>query len=192
MDNLLSRFGRTAGLLLIGLILILYIGLGFVYFQQGAKQGDLQEQINNLDAILSKPLTSVAELEADYERVTNALTPMEEEVLLEKLVSIAEDSGIDVAKESNQFNIPAPGQPIERKVGEGSYQVLSFKSIKVQGTHENVMAFISNLDSGETLPTLVLIRVNISHSTVEGEGEEETGTEASATLDVDIYSKLER
>jgi len=187
MDNLLSRFGRTAGLLLIGLILILYIGLGFVYFQQGAKQGDLQEQVNKLSTILSKPLTSVEELEADYERVTNALAPMEEEVLLEKLVSIAEDSGIDVAKESSQFNIPAPGQPTKRKVGEGSYQVLSFKSIKVQGTHESVMAFISNLDSGRTLPTLVLIRVNISHSIVEGE--EET-SEASATLDVDIYSKL--
>jgi len=183
MENLLSRFGRTAGLLLIGLILILYIALGFVYLQQGTKQGDLQEKINQLSTVLSRQLASAEELEADYERVTNALAPMEEKALLDTLVSIAEDSGIAVDKESGQFNIPAPGKPVERKLGEGSYQVLSFNNIRVEGARESVMAFISNLDSGETLPTLVLKRVNISHITVPGE------EETSASLDIDIYSK---
>jgi hypothetical protein len=52
------------------------------------------------------------------------------------------------------------------------------------------MAFISDLDSGETWETMVLKRVTINRVEVTGEGEERTRTETKATLDVDLYTKL--
>ena len=51
----------------------------------------------------------------------------------------------------------------------------------VQGNYDNVIAFISDLDSGATMETMVLTRVTISE--VDGK------IETRATVDVDIYTK---
>ena len=53
----------------------------------------------------------------------------------------------------------------------------------MSGNYIDVMAFIADLDSGETLETMVLTRVQLTK--IGGEG----WTEAQATVDVSIYTK---
>jgi len=115
------------------------------------------------------------------------------------IVGIAEQNGIDVAPDSDKLIVPSAAVS-QKKVGGGTYQVFSFKNISVQGSYDSVMAFISDLDLGETQQTMVLTRITINQVEVKVEGEEATegeeeveiGTriEAKATLDVDLYTKL--
>jgi len=68
MENLFARIRRMGFVVVIGVCLIIYAGLGFVYLQQGAKQADLEEQIDKTMLIVSKPLPSIEELQ-------NMMTP---------------------------------------------------------------------------------------------------------------------
>jgi hypothetical protein len=51
------------------------------------------------------------------------------------------------------------------------------------------MTFISNLESGERLKTLVVKRVDVRQVAFEVEGEEDSRIETVATLNVDLYAK---
>ena len=198
LKNLLIRFRHSGVLLLSGIFLIIYIAFGFVYWQQGVQQRDLEGKTTNISLILAKPLASEEKLRADYDEVNSALVPMTDSDAIAMLVGIAEKSGINTGPDSDKLIVPS-ATPGEEKVGGGTYQVLSFKNISVQGDYGNVMAFISDLDSGETQETMVLKRVTINQIEITVEGEEETegeeeveiGTriEAKATLDVDLYTK---
>ncbi len=180
--GLIARYSRTGVLFLIGFILIIYIGLGFVYFQQGAQQRSLEKQITQIGAVVARPLASGAELQAKYEEVNLALAPMPNGAVdyIQTLVGIAEKSRIDVNEAASKFSVP-PAKFSQQKMSGDNYQVLSFNGISVSGNYTNVMAFISDLDSGETLGTMVLKRVEISHIELAGE--------TTATVDVDIYTK---
>jgi len=178
IKNLLIRLRHAGALVLIGFFLIIYIALGFLWFQQGARQKELEEQIASINLILSKPLSGAEKLQAEYDDANSALASMSVEAALDIIVTIAGESGIDVDPDSGKLRIP-PATVRQEKVGGGSYQVLSFKNISVQGDYDTVMAFISALDSGETLETMVLKRAAIS----------QTETETTATLDVDLYTK---
>ncbi len=160
--NLFARIGRMGFLIVVGIFLIIYVALGFLYFQQGAKQEDLRERINNLRIVVSKPLPSVEKLKAGYDEVNRSLSPLELPAAIAVLVGIAEESGINVDPASGKFNVPAPGGTVKQTVGEGTYQVLPFTNIKVQGDYDSVMAFLSDLDSGKTMKTMVLKNANIS------------------------------
>ena len=186
MEGLINRLRQSGFLLLVGCLLIVYIALSFVYFQQGPKQRELDEQIAKLNLIVSKPLPSADALQAAYDKVTTSLsaniTP------LATLVKIAQESGIDVSPDSTKIQVP-PVLITTEKIGVGSYQVLFFRNIRVQGNYDNVTAFISAidsgeivLDSGETLKTMVLKRVSMS----------QTEDETTAQLDVNIYTKPRR
>jgi len=188
IERLLTRFRHSGVLFLIGFFLIIYIALGFLYLQQGPQQRELEEQSAQLSLVVSKPLPSEEKLRAEYDEVNRSLAPMSVEAALEIIVSIAEGSGIDVDPDSGKLIIP-PAAVREEKVGEGTYQVLSFRNISVQGDYASVMAFISALDSGKTLKSMVLKRVTTTQTEVEGEGEEESGIKATAALDVDLYTK---
>lgn len=159
-------------LVLIGILIIIYIALGFIYLQQGTKQVDLSEQIAQISIIVSKPLPGAEKLRAEYDEMNLSLAPLSVPEVLEAIVSIASEDGINVNPEAGKFNIPSPGGPAERTVGEGTYLVLSVGSIKVQGDYENVMAFISDLDLGETMPNMVLKKVDIRQVEVAYEDEE--------------------
>ena len=101
------------------------------------------------------------------------------------IVGIAKKSGVAIAPFSQTAHR-------DEKVGGGTYQVLSFRNISVQGDYGNIMAFISDLDSGTTLETMVLKKVTINQIEVGGEGEEEeevTRTETAASLDIDLYTR---
>ena len=173
MENLIARLRRTGFLILVGIVVFIGAGLGFVYFQQGQEQRNLEEQISNLETVLSRPLPGAEKLQVEYEEVNLALTP------------------------SGKFDIPPASITVkEEKVGGGSYQVLSFGNINVQGDYTNVMAFIADLDSGKTLETMVLKNVDISQTETEietgteaeTETETVTVTETTAILQVDIYT----
>jgi len=188
MNDLLTRFRSSGALLLIGFFLIIYIALGFLYFQQGAQQKGFEEQIAKLSLVVAKPLPDIKKLQAEYDEVNDSLAPITGSDALTILVGIAKKSGINVDPDSGNLSIPPPTVS-EKKVGDGSYQVLSFKNISVRGDYNQVMAFISALDSGEKLNTMVLTRITTSQVEVIAEGEEETKTETVATLNVDIYTK---
>ena len=189
IKNLLNRFRHSGVLLFIGFLLIIYVAFGFVYWQQSLKQKDLEEQNAKISVIVAKPLTSKEELKAEYDEVNLSLVSMTDSDAIAILVSIAEKSGIDTDPDSNKLIVPSTAVR-EEKVGEATYRVFSFKNISAQGNHDNVMAFISDLDSGETQETMVLKRITINQIEIKVEGEEETKTEIKATLDVDLYTKL--
>ena len=172
MENLFTRIGRMAFLLILGICVVAYVALGFFYWQQGEKQIELEEQIAKTSAIVSKPLPSAEKLNAEYDKVNEALIPLETPEALEKVVKIAQRSGIDIDPGSTMFNIPPPSSPGEQKIGENTYQVLALRDIKVQGDHESVMAFVSDLDSGKTLQTMVLRKISITYIDISYEGEE--------------------
>lgn len=171
IKNLLSRLRHTGVLFLIGLILIIYIALGFVYWQQGAQQEKFTEQIAKLNVILSKPLPSVEKLQAEYETVNLALAPMTDVAAIAMLVGIARENGIDVDEHSGKFHVPTAAVGSLDMAG-GTYQVLSFTGITVQGDDDNVMAFVADLDAGKTLKTMVLNQVTTSQVEVAFAGEE--------------------
>lgn len=194
IKNLLIRFRQSGILILIGFFLIIYIAFGFVYWQQGSQQRELEEQSAKISLIVAKPLPSEEKLRAEYDEANLSLAPMTDSDAIAILVSIAEKSGIDI--DGDKFDVP-PANPKggkEEKVGGGTYKVWSFKNVNAQGSYASVMAFIADLDSGETQKTMVLRRVDIRQIEVQevSEGEEpkiETKIETVATLDVDLYTK---
>ena len=159
------------GLLLGGLLVIIYIAFGFVYLQQAPKQKDLEEQITRLTLVVSRPLPSSEKLQAEYEDVNSSLVPMTDSDAIARLVGIAEENGIDISEGSSLFRVRSASSS-QVQVGGGDYQLLSFKNIYVQGDYDSVMAFISDLDSGKTLKTMVLKRVATTETEVPFTGEE--------------------
>lgn len=170
---ILTRIRRTGFLLLAGLLLILYAGLGILYLQQVPKQKRFGEQTTQLLTVAIRPLPGIEKLREEYNEVNRALAPIAVPAYLDILVGIAKESGINIDKDADKFHIPTAGKPVEVKVSGGKYQVLPFKGIRVQGEYSKVMAFIANLDSGKTLKTMVLKKVEIGDVQIMYKGEEE-------------------
>lgn len=171
IKNLITRLWLMGTLFLIGFILIVYIAFGFLYLQQGAQQSEFQKQIVKLNAVIARPLPSGEKVQTEYEEVNRALAPMTDQAAVAIVVGIAEKSGIDIDEDSGKLRVPSV-RFSKVKVGGSTYQVLSFGNIPVQGDYESVMAFISDLDSGETLKTMVLKKVATSEKEVMFTGEE--------------------
>ncbi|MFC1978101.1 hypothetical protein ACFLWS_07580 [Chloroflexota bacterium] len=193
VKGLIIRLRHTGVLFVIGVIVITYIALGFLYWQQGGLQRKHEREAARLSAILAKPLPSIDKLQAEYEEVNLALAPKtivdmaNTYIELESasfddisdikvaaivvLVGIAAENGIDVDETSGNFYVPMAAA---RKVnmGGGLYEILSFSGVRVQGDYDNVMAFISDLDSGKTLNTMVLKTVATSEVETVFAGEE--------------------
>ena len=177
MENLFARIRRLGFVVIIGVCLIIYAGFGFVYLQQESKQADLEGKIDKTRLIVSKPLPSMEELQAKYDEANLALVPVAVPDALQIVVDIARESGIDVDPANGKFHIPPPSGTQEKKMGEGIYQILSLGGIRVQGDHDSVMSFISDLDSGKTVKTMVLKRVEVSQVEIRL-GEEEAARRA--------------
>ncbi|MQY80958.1 MAG: hypothetical protein GH158_01760, partial [Dehalococcoidia bacterium] len=77
MRELLTRIRRVGFMVAIGVCVLIYIGLGIVYMQQGPKQKDLEDKIQKTMAVVKKPLPSMEQLQAKYDDVNAALEPME-------------------------------------------------------------------------------------------------------------------
>lgn len=160
IKNIVARFWLSGSLFLVGFLLILYVSLGVLYLQQSAKQREFETQINKLGAVVARPMASGEELKAKYEQINLKLAPMEDIEAIALLVSIAEENGIDVSSEAGKFSVPS-ARFSKVRVDGGDYRVISFKNIHVQGDYDSVLNFISDIDSGETLETMVLTRVSM-------------------------------
>jgi hypothetical protein len=156
MQAILAKIRRVGFIVVLGICVIVYVGLGSVYLQQGAKQKDLEGQIMQTMVVVNKPLPSMEELQAKYDAVNEVLAPISIPEALAAIVEIAEESGIDVSPESKKFQINPPARSGKKQIGEGTYQVLAFNNIKAQGDFDAVMNFVSDLDKGATLQTMVL------------------------------------
>ena len=132
-------------------------------------------------AIELEPKYQYIDMPAVYYEVNLALAPMTASDAIAILVGIAEGSGIDIDPNVGKLRI-APATIRQVKAAGNTYQVLSFRNIQLQGDYEDVMAFISDLDSRKTLRTMILTRVVIIQ--IEAYGKIET----AATVDVDIYT----
>ncbi len=176
LKKILDRFWSSGALFIGGFLLIIYIAFGFLYFQQGAQQKELEKQIAQVSAVIAKPLASAEELQSKVEAANLRLAPMKCSEAVAKIVEIAEKSGINVDPLTDKLRIPpvSEGQFRGVKVGGGSYKVLSISGIRVQGDYDSVMAFLSDLDSGKTLENMVLKRVTINDVKVTYTGEEGT------------------
>jgi hypothetical protein len=161
-------------LVILGLCIIVYIGLGFVYMQQGPQQKELEDRILKSLLVVNKPLPSMEELQVKYDSVNKALTPMETPEALEMVVDIARKNGIDVSPEGGRFHISPPGDPRSKKMGERNYKVLSINDISAQAEYDAMLAFISDLASGATLKTLILKKVEFRWVQLDFEQEEMT------------------
>ena len=173
MQVLLAKIRHVGFIVILGVCVIIYVGLGSVYIQQGPKQKDLEGQIMKTMVVVNKPLPSMEELQAKYDDVNEALAPIEIPDALAKIVGIAEKSGIDVSPEGKKFQINPPGNPGKKKMGEGTYLVFAFSNIKAQGDFDAVMNFVSDLDKGATLKTMILkkadfkwIKINLAEEEV--------------------------
>ncbi len=169
--KLITRLRHAGVLFLVGLLLIIYVAFGFVYWQQGAEQKELEKQIVKVSAVISRPLPSAEKLQAEYDNVTLSLAPMIDSDAIALLVGIAEKNGIDVDKDSGNFRV-SPVTYSPATVSGSKYQVVSFRNVHVQDDYDDVMAFISDLDSGTTLETMVLRGVTTKGVIVKPGGEE--------------------
>ncbi len=128
-----------------------------------------------------EPKYQYMDMPAVYYEVNLALAPMTASDAIAILVGIAEGSGIDIDPNVGKLRI-APATIRQVKAAGNTYQVLSFRNIQLQGDYEDVMAFISDLDSRKTLRTMILTRVVIIQI------EDYDKIETAATVDVDIYT----
>ncbi|MCH8864395.1 MAG: hypothetical protein IIB13_03385 [Chloroflexi bacterium] len=164
MDDFLVRIRRMGFLLVVGICLVVYFALGIFYWQQGAKQKELEEQIQQTSAVVSKPLPSDEKLRAELDDVNRSLAPITLPDALALIVDIARANGIDVDLAAGKFNIPSPGASEKRQIGENTYQVLPIRGIRVVGDPDSVRAFLADLDEGLTLKTMVLKNLNIAQT----------------------------
>ncbi len=185
MKDIIASLRRIGALFLLGFLVIVCLALGIVYLQQTMKQNELREQITKLNTTLSQPLPGIEKLRTDYEEVLASIPSSDPVVVLGKIVDVARESGIDVAPESEKFSVPAQNTVKDAKVGDITYKVISFQNIRAQGDYEKIMSFISNLESGKNLGTVVVKTVNVSANPIEGE----EATEYVAVITVDVYTR---
>jgi len=162
MQQLLARIRRIGFMVVLGVCVIIYVGLGIVYIQQGPKQKDLEDQNKKTMAVVNKPLPSMEQLQAEYDAVNAALAPVETSEALEIIVDIARENGIDVHPASSKLYISPPGRPTTKKMAAGTYSILALGNIKAQADFETMMNFISDLDAGSTLETMILKKVELN------------------------------
>jgi hypothetical protein len=161
MSILLSRSGRLVFLVLIGLVVIIYVALGFLFIQQGPIRDNLAQQITQIETVVNKPLASIEKLRTDNARINETLALVSSQVILDKVTATARESGINIEPAAGYFTFPAAGSPRTLKVGTRNYRVIAFSGITVKGEYNQVMGFIKRLDSGQVLPNLVLKMVSI-------------------------------
>ncbi|MFB0559407.1 MAG: hypothetical protein ACETVS_02615 [Dehalococcoidales bacterium] len=171
IKRLLNRFWPTGVLFLFGFLLIVYIAFGILYLQQTAQQRGFEKQISKLSIVVARPLPSGEKLQTEYDAVNRALAPITDKAAVALLVGIAAESGIDIDPASGNFRVPS-AKISKVTVGGGSYKVWSFSGVRVQSDYDNVMAFISDLDSGKTLGTMVLKKTVTNEVEVMFKGEE--------------------
>jgi len=151
-------------LVVIGAFLIIYLGLGVVYFQ---KQGELKKlglQISLQRAILQKPAPDIEKLrsqlketESEFEIAMTSLASANEKIdIYAVLVDLGRNSHVEV------MSIEA-FPPITARVGKAGETILPYFLV-VRGNQSDILDFISSLIREEKLATrLELKSINIKN-----------------------------
>jgi hypothetical protein len=158
----------------VGFLLFIYAGLIIVYFQQDAKQTELEGQISRTAAIVAKPMSDASELEAEYQDIQTRLKPLTRDKAIALLVAIAARHGVNIDPAAGGLVIPPTSVTVgTKKVGGNSYQVMSFGTIRIRSAYSNVMGLVSDLDAGATKETMVLTSLDIK--SLDGGGDDAGG-----------------
>ena len=164
--SLISRLRNTGIPLIIGIILIGYIALGLVYWQQKSMQTTLEGQIAKISQVTSRPMASAEKLKADNKAVNDALASVgDEHAAVSLLVNIARKSGINVDTSAGKLTIPSPTLGTA-KVGGDTFGLISFRTVSIVGSDSSVMSLLSDMDSGKTLESMVLKRAVVKYSNI--------------------------
>ena len=139
-------------------------------------QKETEIKISQIKPVLSKELPSRAELEAEYNDVKLSLVSMTTDEVIPALVDIARDNGIDVSEEAAKFRIPIAGIGAG-KIGDVPCGIVYFNGIQVQGEVDDVINFISDIQSGidieeKHVKTVTVTGISLSERTVPYPGEE--------------------
>lgn len=188
MESLMTRLRRMGRLLLLGILVVICAGLGIFYIDQNRSQRELLDEINRTSLTIARPLPSAEKLVEEYQEVNSALSPLTAKEVLNIIIGIAKDSGIDTSPEKEKLYVPPQEVIKEEKVGEGKYRVMYFNDIAVQGNFDAVLTFISKLESGQIIKTLILKKAVLTQVNTKAETGEEK-TETVAVLNVAIYTK---
>lgn len=173
---------RILGLALpvaIGILAIILIAMGVVYFQQKSAEPALEDKITRLEKTLSLPLNISAELQAKYSEAWQAVTTQltGEEVIV-AILNIASESGFDVdIGSANPISIES-GKVGKKPIRGSDYQIQPY-TISISGDYDDIMNFVQDMDSISTIGTLVLDSLTVKIPV--------TG-DASANLVFEIYT----
>lgn len=184
--ELLKRIQGLAFFIIIGIMLILVAGMVVVYLQQTSRQSELNGQIDQLSGTLANPAPDSSALKHQQDEVNQNLKIPPIETIIDTLLSIAEDSGIDTDPARGQFIIPAQILEQNSLVGAATYPMLAISNIQVAGSRDNVLGFVAALEEGSELPSLAIKAVVIRDlSSTSGAGS--SGVDTQANLNVYIY-----
>jgi hypothetical protein len=154
-------------LVVIGAFLIIYIGLGVVYFQKQGKFQNLGSQLSLQSAILKKPAPDIEKLrsqlketESEYEIALTSFVDSNQKIdIYGVLVDLGRNSHAEV------MSIEA-SSPITAKVGKVNETILPY-SLVVRGNQSDILDYISRLIQDKQLTTrLELKSLNIKNGTL--------------------------
>lgn len=177
----LPRLGKTSQLILVvGIFLLLFIPLGFLYLQQPAEQDQLKGTLANLEKILAAPTTKKEMLESQVKQAESDLTkakavfpqPDQSPEIIAGLLELAKANGITVTR--TKVSISKQSTTIGKSKIE--YPLLIF-DISLKGQVPKFQNFLLALDT--KFPTCQMKKVNFAIAAREGD--EDT---ASMTINV--------
>ena len=150
-------------LLILGIAVVVYAALGWIYWQSHSEHQGLSSEINALKAELSVNSEQSASLDADFALYTDAIaTAKEQQILilrdssiLEKILATANSVGVTIASAGISENTVAP-------LGEDIYEVTPIL-LQVDGTLANLQMFINELE-GRAITAMEVDNSTISNS----------------------------
>lgn len=159
---------------LAGLVLMVSGALGAIYWQQQGQRSQMEGQLAQLSRVLNEPREGVAEVKARVDRARGLIPQDLKETEVYPIIrALAQENGVVVKTQS-------AGKETTSKVGDRTYRIFPF-SVQVGGekvTYQQVVNFITNLETQQRLPTLFIDKVTLTQS---------EGT-ASATIDLRVYA----
>lgn len=165
--------------IMIGLLVIIIIAMGLVYFQEKRGQPALEEQISNFERSLSQSTDPTPEQQAQYNEAHQAVTTeIDEEQVIKAVVNLAKEHGFEVGlDEQSDIQIKASTAKTETVI-DANYQILPFQ-INIDGDYDSVRSFIDDIAIMPSFKTLVIESLSIKKT---------DGGETSATIDFIIYT----
>ncbi len=172
---------------IVGVFIIIYAGIGIVYYQKQGQYQDLQSQIARNRAILQKPGYDLKALENKLSNIETQLRGKTASLPTSEQGIEIIDTLIDVAQTSNVEVMSVQGAPLIQKqanvasTSKGQAKVTDISTspalpilpviFTVKGTQEDILAFISSITgSPELLKSSEVNGVNIRYN-ISSDGE---------------------